>query len=555
MNLKTAIKYISITALFVIGISWIYYLSKFGLNLPRTADDTRFFLHQFQVDYLNAESLLDKLKYFGSISNWPHTKIVGRVIQVLQYHLTGQVNFQSVSFLGNLLYLPLIFCLGKMVNKEYFILALVSLTAWLLVPVFNSYWPIFSVSFAGNLLMAWLILWSGLHRKFSLFFVLSLLSVFVHGHIVIVPFITVILLLIKQYVIQQKGLTKLQFLTLVLSLIFATAIFYFHILENPIRRSNQSLGSEVALLQKLAATSIYTVTYLTRSLTEILFGKSYNTTGLTFGIPVIIYSLIILIKSLIKGNTKTYTIIGLVGLCVASALLAGWVRNDGLSFTPTVAPRYEYWSAVFYALISLLSIDTWIKVKNSHIILLGLALVFYGVRMSTEVSLKKSIAKQRINYIGDILGNYKDLSTGDKIVSQKIKKAIEDNIYSPPINQLHYYKSLSQKQIKGSGSAKIYVIKHSRSAFVEYLTIGINSKVNKSDKLFIYWKKGKTIRAYEPLELSTTIGLKQGFDNQLQKPDIPHLVLLSCVMPPNADEVGVIKKKKDQFVTLKTIAH
>ena len=547
-------KYLISGAIGIVVIIWLFYLSKYSFNIPRTADDVRFFFHQFTIDYLDKDSWIDRVRYLGLISNWPHTKIIGRVIQIIQFHIEGTVNFRSIVIAGTLMLLPLIYFLSKIASSHRTVIGLV-LSSWLLIPVFNSYWSIFSVSFAGNLLVSAIILWSALDRKWILFLCGAILSVFIHGHIAIVPFIGVGLFGIKQFLIDKKPLSKKEYLIIVIALISTLLLFYFHIINNPVRRIDQGFATQVAFLPKLISTCIYVTTFCSKSISSLIFGKSYHSLGLVVAVPILFYSILLTILTLKRGSKASYVTLGMIALCVVSALISGWVRNDGLTYLPLISPRYESWSILFLSLVSVLSIQYWKDRRYVTLIILSLSIIIYVGRMIKEIPMKESIAKQRITFLGDMVGDFKYLSKGDKIMSQRIKSAIKNDIYEPNLDQQLIEKNVKRQKIKESENEKIEIVKYSTSEIGTIITIGFNGKVFPSKKFYFYSLHNGEYDIYKPIQVSIPIGLKQGFDNQILKPDIPRLELLTCLLPSGAEEIGILQKKKDHYVILKSTSH
>ena len=136
-----------------------------------------------------------------------------------------------------------------------------------------------------------------------------------------------------------------------------------------------------------------------------------------------------------------------------------------------------------------------------------------------------------------------------------MKESIASSLYSIPFDKLHKSITINKNQIETDENSKIDVIKHTKSAYGEYLTVGFNSKIIKDDRIYIYQKRNAKYHLYTPVALPLSIGLKQGFDKKLERPDIPHLGLVNSLMPPDANEVGVVVKRKDHYVKLKSIKH
>ena len=124
----------SIAIAFII-VTWIY-----NFDAPTAPDDTKMYLSQFSEHYLEADSLTDRIKYFFSQLNYPHTKLTGRVLSALYFSIFGVVNFKFLMFTGVLALIGFLFLYQKLYHVEP--VSLIPIALLLLAPSVVTLWTL-----------------------------------------------------------------------------------------------------------------------------------------------------------------------------------------------------------------------------------------------------------------------------------------------------------------------------------------------------------------------------------------------------------------------------
>ncbi len=170
--------------------------------------------------------------------------------------------------------------------------------------------------------------------------------------------------------------------------------------------------------------------------------------------------------------------------------------------------------------------------------------------MAYEIPKKASIPKQRITFLGDMIGEYANLSSSDQVISQRIKESIRDGMYRPDLHICKIPIQVKAKDVSHNADSKMELIKFNATSAGSFMTVGCNEKVYPPERLYFYSRDGNMYTLYQGMEVSSALGLKQGSDGEIIKPKLKHLVLLSCLMPPGADNYGVLLKRKNGYVSL-----
>ena len=162
-----------------IAIAFIIVMWIYSFDAPMREDDIRLYLKHFMVRYLEADSLTDRIKYFFSQTNYPHTKFTGKVLSALYFSIFGVVNFKFLLFTGVLALIGFLFLYQKLYRVEPVFLIPIALL--LLAPSVVTFWPGPMTGFPFILVYALLVCYLFSKQRYVLAAVIAFITSFTHS--------------------------------------------------------------------------------------------------------------------------------------------------------------------------------------------------------------------------------------------------------------------------------------------------------------------------------------------------------------------------------------
>ena len=220
---RTSLDAVGFVIIALLAVAFIHIQFRNGHNMPLRFDDTYFFLGLFMEQFLDVDSVFDKIGYFFSISNHPHAKLSGRLIAYVHYLLFGTVDFAVLKVAGSLILCAFVFA-ARFTLIGNFLLA-VPLGVILLAPYWTNYLITLAVGYPFLLLYAALIYWLFSRKRDFMALLLSAVASFTHspGLFVFVP-VLVVLLLSRPIDFRRVALWGLVFALMIV-------LYYFFVLQ------------------------------------------------------------------------------------------------------------------------------------------------------------------------------------------------------------------------------------------------------------------------------------------------------------------------------------
>lgn len=460
MEAKFNIDYLRSALLIVVTGVFCVIIASFSLNLPRVAsDDTKFFLEQFDTLYLSKSSFMERFQFLGEVVTWPHTKIIGRLMQIFQYYTIGEINFKYILYVGNLGFIFTLYLLYKASNK-FPVSYLLIFAIWVFVPIRNNFWPIFICEFPYLLFFTLLTAYSFKIQHIWMSACCTLFMVFMHGHGFVVPFIAFGLYLLFGYFEKKK--VDVKFLSIIsVALILNLVLFYLFIWKSPMRLVHSS-GDEIS---HFSIGRIFDVVFYVADFLFFSISRYFHLTSSSILLTLI--SIILILATLWSsfGIIKRYQYKFLPIIClniymIFSALMAGVMRGTAtMDKVLNVSLRYEPWSMVFIATSLILMIAN-LKPnyrKTTINIVLAISFLFWIYRIHTNFNSYHKQNMSKIEFVSELLSIKKSINT------RRISDALGSGLYNLPTEifakELDFTKE-SIKQCLSTNKVKIKILEN-----------------------------------------------------------------------------------------------
>jgi len=179
------------------------------------------FLAQFDMYWLQQDTLLGKLKYFITVSNWPHPKIISRALSVLSYYTLGHVHFGVITLLSNIGLLVTVYVIYQNYFKKN-IIFIVPVAALLLQVIAINFWTVAIVAHGFVYLFVLFFFISVVKQHYFASIVLLFVLIFRSGggFLVIIPLFIVLTILYFRKQLDLKFVITLAAVAAVFFLLF-----------------------------------------------------------------------------------------------------------------------------------------------------------------------------------------------------------------------------------------------------------------------------------------------------------------------------------------------
>ena len=415
-----------------IGIIFIIYTFKFSLNCPNALDDTKIFIFQFEKSFLDeSNTLVDKLGFLFSIASKPHPKITSRLINILQYYSTGDVNFRYLKILGGLSYLLLLLIIAKTSDFKFNSKLLLSLFALFLVPTFTSYWTIFVTGFPFLIIFSYLLFHFYTKHNFHLVALFSILITYTQGS----GFLACLILIFYTIIDLIKGdKTKLKFL---IPPVLSISAFFLLSYESG---GNNSFSSFNEIIPK----SIYFLNFICFGLTKYVSTDHYTLFSFIPGILLIIWILSSLYKLIISNKSASNKYLMECSFLFLAILTASIFRTSNQDLFHNIIPRYEMYSITLLSFLLLFFYSKDSSDSKTHVYiansLLVIILILYPIRLI------KNVKFQDKTYLDKLKKTYhRQLGSDKHYVKNLETKYLSNDIYKPNYSKLESKRDLILK--------------------------------------------------------------------------------------------------------------
>ncbi len=409
MNLKKAFTHYFPLAIIVLTILFFFKGIWSGpLHSLTVLDNYIAFFNQFQYNWLNTDSFFQKLHFFISKSNWPHPKLICRILTVSSYYITGNINLGYFSLIGNIGMLFTCFTVYLVGNFKQKILYILPILFILLQVTRLNFWTIAIVGYGFNLMSVILSLYYLTQRKYLQTSILLFFVFFTSGagFLISIPVFFILLLL---YI--DNEINKKEFLCLISLCAIYFFIFYFFTLDGAFFHSQKSISglvgsNEVGFITKIISKIIYATQVLGQVATSehSFLGKNVY---INFILGLIGFSLMGFFT--LKSRTlskEVYPFLGGALYFLILCCLAGLMRDQGGQLFENTLPRYLFQSIFFWVCIYILAVLKWYK--DSFFVY-----VFGGIVLFTFLS-----------FISNSIGNHHRMP----YLSEKTQKSLFNNI-------------------------------------------------------------------------------------------------------------------------------
>lgn len=220
-NKELIINTLSAILVFVPIVVLLYIFDKYAINIPHWDDHP---LKSFVLKFDGLLSIQDKITLIFSQHN-EHRIGLTRLSVLLNYKLSGNIDFKFLMWVGMALFLGIFFVISfifKKYNSEIKYLIPISFILIGIYPYENLFWAMASIQNFGVIFIAiscfYLVTISENKASFYLCIILTFLGVFTSGNGILIPIICALILLFKN----QKKLFLIYF---ALSLLFVYLYF------------------------------------------------------------------------------------------------------------------------------------------------------------------------------------------------------------------------------------------------------------------------------------------------------------------------------------------
>ncbi len=369
-------------------IAMIYYYNIFThtQNLPHAFDDVNFFINQFEKLYLKAQSIPEKIQFLIHRGNWPHPKILGRILSIFHYGSTSSINFRFCNWIGHL-YLILFLFLIAYRTKFRFTRVLAPAFLLFIPAIYTFNWAVASNGYFANIAFSFGALVLAKQQKWFASYAMAFLAVFSAGPgiFILIP-LTIIIATECHYLKTSKILVFS-----ILTNVFISFIFFQFTLEQrllPAARPSYAMKNEISIINKIIHSVEHAVFFVTSHLNHNMLTKNYPDFSRILSV-VIIITLILGCLYLIKVNFEKYRkcsdLFYFLLYLFSVGIVAGFMRaREDVSF---VAGRYEIYSVAFFVILVVVVFEC-ISFKNKRKNILALIVILLGINYCVNIPYK-----------------------------------------------------------------------------------------------------------------------------------------------------------------------
>jgi len=354
-KLKSVGHKIAIAVLLLVAARFLYTMYKYAFDAPLAPDDTKMYVYHFMDRYLDAGSIIEKIKYFFSQTNYPHAKLSGRTFSAIYYEVFGKVNFKFLIMMGSVILTAFVFC-AKYVTRLDFVL-LLPVALLLLIPDRMNFWvgPITGYPF---LLLYALLVYYGLSKgRFFAPAIIAFFASFTHT-----PGMAIFVAAAPMFfVVPNKELWKrLLWPALFLGTVF---LYWQLILSNgSVVRGGEQRGMS-DIVQCIPSMMVYEGQFLSLPFSGTnTFGKfikSVPFVGAVFALSILTMLLATVYFQRKTFNAKSAMMLCFVFFCMIPGPIAAFSNDTCASFNDSVAPRYLMysmmaWTGIYLFLVTAL---------------------------------------------------------------------------------------------------------------------------------------------------------------------------------------------------------
>ncbi len=410
-------------------------------NRPFALDDARMYLLHFQQRFLDSDSLIERIAYFFSETNYPHTKFTGRVVAYLYYLTTGEVNFKFLIMFGSLMLVAFLFIAKRIFGLSFFFV--LPLAIILFAIDFVGFWVGPMTGFPFLLIYAPLVFYCLSKDKIILAGFIAFVASFTHS-----PGIFVFLAAFPLFLIAPNNSMKKRLLWICMFMITAFMYWYLVLSQNDLARleESRSLGSIIKCLPSLVA---YEGQFLSMPVLGLENGKSIArhlpVVGVTIALSVL-FSILATVYAKRKAFTAPAAIsLAFVFFCLMPGPISAFVNDNCASTTDLVPPRYLMYALMAWVGIYLFAITNAKKHLNVVIAIIFIAAFlpkyFYTIKKG-----RKSIENKEYSWVQRLTVS-EELSTEVKIMKSANNIGIYTN-YFPSYPILHNSNGIATESLE-----------------------------------------------------------------------------------------------------------
>lgn len=367
---KSLISRFSMFICVILSIMFFITMYRHSIDAPFAFDDARMYLSSFLDGYVEAENFAEKIKYFFSATNFPHTQSIGRIISAVHYELFGHVSLKFLILVGSLVLISFVFTAKYVSRLDFFYVLPVVLI--LLLPDRVNFWigPISGYTF---LLLCSLLIFYGLSKgKFIGPAALAFVASFAQS-----PGLAIFIAALPLFLIEPNKATWKRLMWLG---VFGLSIFVYWTLvlsTSDLVRADE--GRSIATLAKcIPSMIVYEGQYLALPFFGLLeVSKAIQSTPivgacLTIALVLILAGTAFYRRKSFDPRAAVFLSFLLFGL--SAGPMAAFVNDNCNSFSDSVAPRY-----MMYSVMSWSAIYLYLVTSASRYLRIVIAVVFMGM--------------------------------------------------------------------------------------------------------------------------------------------------------------------------------
>lgn len=559
MNIEDSIKLFFLILTIGFGSLQVYQNYSNSINFPLNPDDSVICLSEISTLKSQESSRVDFLK--NTKNN--HPQIIQRILTLLDYKVTGKVNFIEIRALSLILTITLclLFLIFIKNNTWVLFILLASLSFHPNIDFWVSAKCVYIYPYLFGAL-AYLLMLKTTRISLILFFTLLMLSILSFGNgIGMVPLLFGILF----FSYHKKFNDSINLWSHTFTILFALSLYLTIVPSN----ENISLSllltniynDPMKIIEFIIGMTVGVIKYIN------LFGLESYIINYVFFIISLIYLYYYLYKQYILITPQTYLIkyfpLFIAGFCIISSILGGIGRAYALHGSG-LAPRYEMNSLFFMASLSMCSYSMWNKRSiNIHLILLLITISpsilrsIYSINNAPKHTMYNIKKMECIATGQDSLLNIS--SSNDWIqfscinMGKDVRKSIQLGLFEPP---KEYYQ---MKNTISSGSVTRKIEERLSSKLDELFPIAstsISSFTNNSwlVKLNILDKKAENdielIRNKNPQYLNGTINYYLHNGLTLNQKSFSNLFVLNEGLDGDNDPYKIIANTQNNIIII-----